>query len=201
MKHIFEHIYREPNNAPWTLGTPFIKLVEAVENGTIKPCRALDLGCGEGYDSKFLAEHGFDVVGVDLSERAIGYAKKNTPTVDFRALDIIEDDLSGLGKFDFAFERGVIHCLPFDQKKAYVQRVASLLNPNATFMEVTFSINSAKGGNPGEKVRNTNKCFPLYLSTLEELKEMYSNYFEVLDAHEDFYMGEYQGNLLLLKRK
>ena len=201
MKHIFEDIYREPNHAPWTREIPFKKLVKFVKKGIIKPCRALDLGCGEGYESQFLAEQGFDVVGIDLSERAMGYAKKNAPTVDFRALDIINDDLSSLGKFNFAFEKGVIHCLPFDQKKVYVQRVASLLNSNATFMEVTFSVNSTKSGNPGEKVRSTNNNFPLYLSTLDELKELYSPYFEILDAHEDSYLGKHLANLLLLKRK
>ena len=40
----------------------------------LTPGRALDLGCGEGGDSLWLAEHGWDVVGVDISETALGRA-------------------------------------------------------------------------------------------------------------------------------
>ena len=36
-----------------------------------EPGRALDLGCGEGADAGWLAEHGWDVTGLDLSATAI----------------------------------------------------------------------------------------------------------------------------------
>ncbi len=40
----------------------------------LTPGRALDLGCGEGGDSLWLAEHGWQVLGVDISETALGRA-------------------------------------------------------------------------------------------------------------------------------
>ena len=36
--------------------------------------RALDLGCGEGGDTLWLAEHGWQVTGVDISDTALGRA-------------------------------------------------------------------------------------------------------------------------------
>ena len=36
----------------------------------------LDLGCGPGWSSLFLARAGFDVVGVDISERMIEIARE-----------------------------------------------------------------------------------------------------------------------------
>ena len=40
----------------------------------LTPGRALDLGCGEGGDSLWLAEHGWQVLGVDISETALARA-------------------------------------------------------------------------------------------------------------------------------
>ena len=43
----------------------------------IQPGRALDIGCGEGFYSLYLASLGFDVVGIDLSDRAVELARQN----------------------------------------------------------------------------------------------------------------------------
>lgn len=36
---------------------------------------ALDLGCGQGFDLKFLAEHGYRVTGIDYVEKAVKEAR------------------------------------------------------------------------------------------------------------------------------
>ncbi|WP_266203549.1 class I SAM-dependent methyltransferase [Pontibacter kalidii] len=38
--------------------------------------RILDLACGKGRYSRYLSQKGYDVTGIDLSERSISYAKK-----------------------------------------------------------------------------------------------------------------------------
>ncbi|MGE0221248.1 class I SAM-dependent methyltransferase [Mycolicibacterium sp.] len=59
--------------------------------------RALDLGCGEGGDSLWLAEHGWQVLGVDISETALGRAAAEaearglTGRVRFTQIDLSED--------------------------------------------------------------------------------------------------------------
>ena len=45
----------------------FAEMVDAVHAGS----RALDLGCGEGGDACWLAEHGWRVVAVDISDTAL----------------------------------------------------------------------------------------------------------------------------------
>ena len=40
----------------------------------LAPGRALDLGCGEGADTLWLAQHGWNVVGVDISDTALARA-------------------------------------------------------------------------------------------------------------------------------
>lgn len=60
---------------------------------------ALDIACGEGRNSIFLAQHGFRVVGVDISD--IGLAKGRTLAhamgveVDFRNVDLDDGIIEG----------------------------------------------------------------------------------------------------------
>jgi SAM-dependent methyltransferase len=54
-------------------GQPNDSLVAVVSD--LKPASALDLGCGEGGDSVWLAERGWRVTGVDIAQAAIARAK------------------------------------------------------------------------------------------------------------------------------
>ncbi len=67
-------------------GQPNPQLVAEV--GKMAPGRALDVGCGEGADSLWLAQQGWDVVGVDISgvalERAARHARDADPVVSGR---------------------------------------------------------------------------------------------------------------------
>jgi SAM-dependent methyltransferase len=55
----------------------------------------LDAGCGVGYGTAYLAEVATRVVGVDVSEEAIAYARARyaRPNVEFRRGDVLELDL------------------------------------------------------------------------------------------------------------
>jgi len=64
-------------------GRPNTALVDTVS--PLTPGRALDLGCGEGGDSIWLAEQGWSVVGVDVSETALARARAEA---EDRELDI-----------------------------------------------------------------------------------------------------------------
>lgn len=57
----------------WT-AQPNVFLVEEVAG--LPPGRALDLACGEGRNTVWLAERGWDVTGVDFSTVALGRARR-----------------------------------------------------------------------------------------------------------------------------
>src|SRR2546425_11196692 len=100
---------------PWETGKPETTLVEILQKGLIKKGKALDVGCGLGTHSIYLAKKGFDVTGIDISPAAIENAKtkaeKQGIQVRFmtgNAYDLKFNDES----FDFVFDRGCFHNIP-----------------------------------------------------------------------------------------
>lgn len=53
--------------------------------GDVSGLTVLDAGCGTGYLSKQLRDHGALVTGIDFSERMIEIARVRYPDIDFRA--------------------------------------------------------------------------------------------------------------------
>jgi SAM-dependent methyltransferase len=66
----WESFYAEGRRS-WS-GRPNVSLV--AEAGDLPPGRALDIGCGQGGDAIWLAQRGWTVTGVDVSETALAVA-------------------------------------------------------------------------------------------------------------------------------
>lgn len=63
--------------------------------------KILDVGCGNGVDSINVKNKGFDVVGVDMSDKMLDIARSKYPGIDFRLgdmrkLDFDEDEFDGI---------------------------------------------------------------------------------------------------------
>src|SRR6267378_7272369 len=62
---------------PWDTGVPPPELVSVVEGeDRFAPGIAIDLGCGTGTNSIYLAQHGWDATGIDFVPRAIKAARR-----------------------------------------------------------------------------------------------------------------------------
>jgi len=138
---IFEHIYKRPG-VIWTRTEAPKGLVKLVESRKINPCKTIDIGCGEGFYSIYLASRGFDVTGIDLSEKAIKYSKHNAAdhgeNVRFLSMDI--DDLGKLDeKFDFVLEWSLLHLMKPSQRPNYVENVKNLLNNGGKYLSMCFN--------------------------------------------------------------
>jgi SAM-dependent methyltransferase len=68
--------YRERNGTMWS-GRPNGRLVAEVA-APLTPGRALDVGCGEGADAIWLAERGWTVTAIDISDVAIRRAREDS---------------------------------------------------------------------------------------------------------------------------
>jgi SAM-dependent methyltransferase len=121
---------------PW-VGNPRSELVQLVTNGTLKPGRAIDLGCGTGDNAIFLAQHGFDVTAIDFAPSAIAKALEKARTAG-TAVDFFVDDLTQLrnveGQFDLLVDYGTFDDLGLRQREDYVREVVPLARPGAHFL-------------------------------------------------------------------
>ena len=78
---------------------PSALLVAAIEGR--KPGKALDIGMGQGRNAVFLAEKGFDVTGVDLSDVGVEQAKASASARNVKLTAVVSD----IDKFDFGTEQ------------------------------------------------------------------------------------------------
>lgn len=125
---------------PWEIG-PRTELVQLVEQGRIRPCRAIDLGCGTGANATFLAGHGFDVTAVDFAPSAIAKARARAQAAGATVAFIV-DDLTRLqnvrGPFDLLVDYGVLDDLGDRDRGLYVENVVPLCAPGARFLLWAF---------------------------------------------------------------
>lgn len=176
-------MYEKPR-APWTRTEPPLELVELIESRKISPCKTIDIGCGEGFYSIYLASKGFDVIGIDISERAIQYAKGNAASrgvnVRFVVMDIA--DLEQLNeKFDFVLEWALIHQIMPSQRLKYVEDVAELLDKGGKYLSVCFNEQSHEFGGSGN-YRKSPGGTELYFSSQNELRELFKPHFHIIET-------------------
>lgn len=201
MKDYIEE-YKFPGSAPWTRKEPPKYLVKLIKSGLLKPCKAIDVGCGEGFNSKYLLSEGFEVTGIDISPKAIKYAKANAPGAKFKVFDVIEEDLTKLNDtFDFCLEWSIMHCIPPKKREQYVKKIVGILNPGALYLSSSFNIKANKFGKPGNKVRLAPTGNKLWFLSLQEKINLFKEYFDIIEAREDITLGGSKANILLMKKK
>ncbi|HEX6960380.1 MAG TPA: class I SAM-dependent methyltransferase [Lacipirellula sp.] len=125
--------YRD-GNLPWDTGRPSSELERAVRENRIKPCRALEIGCGTGTNCVWLAQQGFEVTGVDVAPLAVEQANERARAVGVKATFAVADvlqlpDLGG--PFAFFFDRGCYHAVRREAPERYAPAVAQQLAPGA----------------------------------------------------------------------
>ena len=111
------------------------KLVEAGHS----PGRALDLGCGTGAHSIYLAEHGWEVAGVDGVPRALRTARQRAAaagvSVRFARGDVARlDDLPLPGPYDLILDRGCFHGLSASHRQACATQIQQLTGPGSEIL-------------------------------------------------------------------
>jgi 2-polyprenyl-3-methyl-5-hydroxy-6-metoxy-1,4-benzoquinol methylase len=106
-----------------------------------RPLRILDVGCGYGRDSTYLArELGAVVIGMDPAAKAIELARGLAPadlSLEYRRAVI--DDVTD-GPFDAIFVANTYHVLRPPARLALAGRVPDLLPPSGLFFLSTLAV-------------------------------------------------------------
>jgi SAM-dependent methyltransferase len=128
---------------PWDTGQPEPRLIEFVTSGGIAPAPTLEIGAGTGTNAIWLAERGFDVLGIDLSplavERARAKMKERALSCRFAALDFLAAPPPG-GPFQFVFDRGCFHVFDEpDERQRFAANVAAALAPGGLWLSMIGS--------------------------------------------------------------
>jgi len=126
----------------WLWGdTRIPKELQEIVAGT-HPETSLELGCGLGRFSSYMAKQGIKATGIDFSGVAIEKARKRIekspqkPSLlvgDVTNLEMLKDP------FDVAFDIGCFHCLNEVDQQKYVKEVHRLLKPGSTLLIWTLN--------------------------------------------------------------
>ncbi|MHC4187376.1 MAG: class I SAM-dependent methyltransferase [Planctomycetota bacterium] len=180
---------------PWNIQTPPELLVQLIEAGKIQPCRAIDLGCGAGNYAIYLAGIGFDVTGVDFSPTAIKIAQENAKAsnvkCDFIVADVVYRFSDISGKWDFAYDWGLLHHIMPEHREKYVKNVHNILNPKGKYLSLCFSEKDKTFEGQG-KYRNTFIGSTIYFSCEDELRELFAPCFDIIELRTIEIVGKFE---------
>jgi SAM-dependent methyltransferase len=150
---LFKTFYRL-GFAPWD-GHPLAKsLQDLIEgDGALAAGTALDLGCGTGDNSIYLAKHGWQVTGVDFVAEAVAKARAKAEAsnvaVNFAQADVTRLSSEGIGSnFGLIVDNGCLHGMSPEDRDAYVREVTAVAAPDARLLLVEF-VTGGSYGVPG----------------------------------------------------
>jgi len=124
--------------------------VLAFESKNLLAGRALDVGSGEGADALWLAERGWQVLGLDISDVALDRARQEAQSraqlagsVEFRRVDLREWVPEG-GAFDLVVAF-FVHVPPHERDLIF-SRLAAAVAPGGTLLIVGHAVSDATSG-------------------------------------------------------
>jgi cyclopropane fatty-acyl-phospholipid synthase-like methyltransferase len=156
----------------------------------------LDIGCGTGYPiTTFLAESGFTVTGIDLTENLLQKAiERNIPNTTLHLSDFFDfepsESYDGIIAFDIFFH------FPKDKQAEIYSRVTKWMNLGGFLL---FTHGNKEGEISGDMFGETFYYSCLNTQTVHEL--LFDSGFEIVLSLENYTEKEMERDLVVLARK
>jgi cyclopropane fatty-acyl-phospholipid synthase-like methyltransferase len=128
----------------WDTGITPPEVQAAFQSGNIPAGAALDLGCGTGTNTIFMAQQGRQAVGLDFVPEAINKARLKAQQagiagrVRFEVADVTRLDEIDLPPSGFALDMGCFHGLSPEGQRRYAAGLAKALVPGGQYMLYTL---------------------------------------------------------------
>ncbi len=130
----------DPEGSLWEINEPHPPLVELLDRNIVTIGRALDVGCGLGTQSIYLAERGFSVDGIDFQEKPLARARTRAREAgadcNFEWADVTQ--AGSRGPYDLILDRGCCHNLSGNALYRYSQNLKNWLAPGGYFQLTAF---------------------------------------------------------------
>ena len=133
----FESAYA--GQAPWDIGRPqkpFIDMADRI-SGSV-----LDAGCGTGDTALLFAGRGCHVTGIDFIEQAINRARRKAAERGVQATFLVKDAMTlkeWTERFDNVIDSGLFHVFCDDDRRRYVEGLATVLKSGGRIFMMCFS--------------------------------------------------------------
>ncbi len=115
--------------------------------------RVLDLGCGAGDLSSFLSGEGFQVIGLDLAESAVRFARERHPELKVVQANIAQRLPFQSGTFDAVTASLALHYFPWSTTLSIFEEVHRLISEGGFFFfRVNSTTDQAHGAGRGQQV-------------------------------------------------
>lgn len=152
---------------------PSQKLVEVLEK--VKGKKALEIACGAGRNSIYLAQNGFKVEALDISDVAIKSLKeKNIENITAIQIDL-EDFKPSKNSYDLIVQTNYLD-------RDIIPNLANALKKDGVLLIETYMEHEENEKPPSN---------PLFLLKKDELKTLFDKNFEVLD-YDEFFNEKYE---------
>jgi SAM-dependent methyltransferase len=139
--HDFDAIYASQTPPAWDIGRPQPAFDRLATSGDLVGS-VLDPGCGTGEHALLAASLGHEVVGVDISAKAIELAMTKATERGVGARFLVGDALRlvDLGEqFDTVLDCGLFHVLDDDERERYVDSLAAVVPPGGRYHMLCFN--------------------------------------------------------------
>jgi SAM-dependent methyltransferase len=132
--YFFLNSFRRPR---WDTGISPPELVDFIKSNP--PGRAIDLGCGTGTNVLTLAQHGWDVTGVDFIVNNIYKARRKAITAGLnQRIHLYRDSVARMdgiqGPYNLVLDIGCYQGLSDNDRELYQSRIAEILAPEGTLL-------------------------------------------------------------------
>lgn len=171
---------------PFFRNIPDENLISYFDRGVLGKGKALDIGCGKGRNSLYLAQKGFEIYGVDFSKTSIEcgrqIAKEQSLNVKFLCQSIF-DFQDKPESFDFIYDSGCFHHIKPHRRNKYLKAILKYLKPDGYFAMACFNLKGGSNISDYDVYRDYSMHGGLGFSEYK-LRTILEPYFQIIEFRE-----------------